>query len=177
MLDQQVDHMASPQEDPAWKIFFRENPQPSNFGENVAVIREACQQSAAKKQRVALVTVYIKQIIFGVEIGLTLIGHSYKQLTKYVSSIFIYSLVGPQFPWKGTLFALLITLVLEQEDLHLPSISLKQVIRSSSCTGSLSILKNIQKAPLEAFYFYNFKDRNPLSPTPATWSEEASWKC
>ena len=87
MLDQQVDHMASPQEDPAWKIFFRENPQPSNFGENVAVIREACQQSAAKKQRVALVTVYIKEIIFGTEIGLTLI---HTNITYKICIINIY---------------------------------------------------------------------------------------
>lgn len=50
-------------EDPAWKVFFKENPKPTHFEENLAIIHDFCQNSAAKKQRVALVTVIIKTIM------------------------------------------------------------------------------------------------------------------
>lgn len=45
------------QEDPEWKIFFKENPEPAHFQEHVAQIHDLCQHSAIKKQRVVLITV------------------------------------------------------------------------------------------------------------------------
>lgn len=45
------------QEDPEWKLFFKENPKPAHFQENVARIHELCQHSAIRKQRVVLITV------------------------------------------------------------------------------------------------------------------------
>ena len=55
------------QDDLNWKTFFEENLKPSHFDENVKLISEVCQQSAIKKQRVALITVrcswHVKYVI------------------------------------------------------------------------------------------------------------------
>ena len=47
------------QDDPAWEKFFKENPKPFHFEENVGLIHDFCQHSAIKKQRVALITVKV----------------------------------------------------------------------------------------------------------------------
>ena len=51
-------------EDTDWKAFFKENPKPSHFEENVSLIHEVCLRAAQKKQRLALITVYLTCLVY-----------------------------------------------------------------------------------------------------------------